>query len=103
MTQVQNEMEQTIAMNPSLSIEDLNVVAQHKMAQLNNQACDDFCGISPNQMSNWIYAPFNELTAITFSTPQDLGNSPVMRYLELILTAAMNNGGSFKATAKGNW
>lgn len=102
MTQVQSEIEQTIAMNPKLTIEDLNVVAQHKVAQLNNQPNDDFCGISPNQMSNWMYAPFNQLTGITFNTPKDLSSSPVIRYLEIIITEAMDNGGSFKATAKGN-
>lgn len=71
MTQMQNEIEQTIAMNPNLSIEELNVVAQHKMAQLNNQPNDDFCGISPVQMSNWMYAPWNELTEVN-STRQKI-------------------------------
>lgn len=100
--QMQDEIEQSIAMNPNLTLEDLNVVAQHKMAQVNNQSIADFCGMSSNQMANWMYAPFNELADVTLNTPEDLTGSPVMRYLALILDEAMDNGGSFKATAKGN-
>lgn len=100
--QMQDELEQSIAMNPDLSLEDLNLVAQHKMEQVNNQSITDFCNISSNLMANWMYAPFNELADISFRTPANLTVSPVMRYLELIINEAMANGGTLKATAKGN-
>jgi hypothetical protein len=53
-------------------------------------------------MANWLYAPFDQLQWVTISTPDSLSASPVMRYLALILDEAMAQGGSFKATSKGN-
>ncbi len=100
--QIQDEIEQTLAMNPNLNLEELNAVAQYKMAQVNDLPNDDFFGVSPSQMHNWLYAQFNELMAVSITTPKDLSMSPVMRYLEIIVNEAMDNGGSFKATAKGN-
>lgn len=47
-------------------------------------------------------APFNDLELVTIRTPDDLSGSPVMRYLALMLDEAMQQDGSFKATAKGN-
>lgn len=97
-----DELSQIVAMNPNLTLDELNVVVQHKTEQANNQPQPDFCGLSPNQMTNWLYAPFNQLQWVTIRTPEDLSGSPVMRYLHLILEEAMQNGGSFKATVKGN-
>jgi hypothetical protein len=97
-----DDIAQVMAMNPSLTLDDLNVVLQQRMAQQNNRPNPDFCGLSPNQMTNWLYAPFSERSAITISTPNDLSTSPVMRYLALMLDEAMQQEGSFKATVKGN-
>lgn len=97
-----DDIEQIAAMNPNLSLEELNIVAEQKMKAANNCSNPDFCGLSPTQMANWLYASFNELDWVTISTPDDLSTSPVMRYLALILDEAMQNGGSFKATSKGN-
>jgi hypothetical protein len=97
-----DDIAQVMAMNPSLTLDDLNVVLQQRMAQQNNRPNPDFCGLSPNQMTNWLYAPFSERSDITISTPNDLSTSPVMRYLALMLDEAMQQEGSFKATAKGN-
>lgn len=68
----------------------------------NDQPHPDFCGVTPTQMANWLYAPFDELQWVTINTPNDLSASPVMRYLALILDEAMENDGSFKTTSKGN-
>lgn len=97
-----DDIEQVAAMNPNLSLDELNIVAEHKMQAANNLPVPDFCGLSPTQMANWLYSPFNELEWVTISTPEDLSRSPVMRYLALILDEAMQNDGSFKATTKGN-
>ena len=101
-TEMLDDIRQVMAMNPDLSLDELNLVIQRKTAVRNNQPNPDFCGLSPNQMTNWLYAPLGELTEITISTPDDLSTSPVMRYLALILDEAMLQDGSFKATAKGN-
>lgn len=96
------DLEQVLAVNPHLDLDELNVVVQHRVDQRNNQPIMAFCGLNPTQMTNWLYAPFNELNEVVIKTPDDLSNSPLMRYLTLILDEAMLNGGSFKATSKGN-
>ncbi|WP_372739738.1 YecA family protein [Neptunomonas sp.] len=100
--QVFDDVEAMLAMNPDLNIDELNAALQHKMQDRNNQPHPDFCGVTPTQMANWLYAPFDELQWVTISTPDDLSASPVMRYLALILDEAMEHEGSLKATSKGN-
>ncbi|SEL39897.1 SEC-C motif-containing protein [Colwellia chukchiensis] len=100
--QVFDDAEAMLAMNPSLSLDQLNAALQHKVQDRNNQPHPDFCGVTPTQMANWLYAPFDELQWLTISTPNKLLASPVMRYLALILDQAMAQEGSFKATSKGN-
>lgn len=100
--EVFDDFAQMVTMNPHLTLDELNVVAQHRMNERNNRPNADFCGLSSTQMTNWLYAPFNDLDWVTISTPDDLSGSPVMRYLKLILDEAMQNDGSFKATSKGN-
>ncbi len=101
-TQVFDDVEAMLAMNPNLSLDELNAALQHKVQDRNNQPHPDFCGVTPTQMANWLYAPFGELQWVTISTPDDLSSSPVMRYLALILDEAVAQEGSFKATSKGN-
>ncbi|WP_233007451.1 YecA family protein [Rheinheimera faecalis] len=101
-TEVFDDIAQVVVMNPNLSLDQLNLVAQHKMAERNNKPHADFCGLSPTQMENWLYAPLSELALVNITTPEDLFASPVMRYLALMLDEAIEQGGSFKATTKGN-
>lgn len=100
--QVADDIAQVLAMSPNLSLDELNLVAQRKIEQRNHQPHADFCGLTSTQMQNWLYAPLDELIDVTIKTPSDLSSSPVMRYLALILDEAMLQGGSFKATTKGN-
>ncbi len=100
--EVFDDIAQVVAMNPNLSFEELNLVAQHKMAERNSKPVADFCGLSPTQMENWLYAPLSELALVKITTPADLSASPVMRYLALMLDESIEQGGSFKATTKGN-
>jgi hypothetical protein len=101
-TQVFDDVEAMLAMNANLSLDELNTALQYKVQDRNNQPHPDFCGVTPTQMTNWLYAPFDELQWVTISTPDSLSASPVMRYLVLILDEAMAQEGSFKATTKGN-
>lgn len=96
------DLSHVLEMNPEMSIDDLNVVAQHKVMQRNKMPLDEFCGLTPETMARWLYAPFNQIKEISICEDIDLSMSPVMRYLEIILDEAISNGGSFKATAKGN-
>ena len=97
-----DDIQQIALMNPNLSLEDLNIVAQQKIETANNSAHSDFCGLSPAQMHNWLYAPFYTLKGVTIDTPDDVKSCPVMRYLSIILDEAIQNSGAFKATSKGN-
>lgn len=99
---VMDDIAQVIAMNPDLSLDDLNAFTEQRIQQANTRGIADFCGLSSAQMHNWMYAPFAELEGLQINTPADLSASPVMRYLEIILDEAMANDGSFKATSKGN-
>lgn len=100
--QVFDDVEAMLAMNQNLSLDELNTALQHKVQDRNNQPHPDFFGVTPTQMANWLYAPFNELQWVKISTPSELLVSPVMHYLVLILDEAMAQDGSFKATSKGN-
>lgn len=97
-----NEIEQMAAMNPNLTFDELSVAIERQFEKQNQDSQEDFCGLSPTQMENWLYAPLHQLQGVTINTPEDLSSSPVMRYLTLIFDEAMKNDGSFKATAKGN-
>ncbi|WBA14896.1 YecA family protein [Salinivibrio proteolyticus] len=100
--QVVDDAETMLANNPGMSIDELNAVLQRQVQDRNNQPHPDFCGVTPAQMTNWLYAPFDQLQWVTITTPADLSASPVMRYLDLMLEHAMAQGGAFKATNKGN-
>ena len=100
--EVLDDIAQTVAMSPNLSIDELNLVAQQKIVRQNDRPNVDFCGLTPTQMANWLYAPFSELAWVTISTPDNLSTSPVMRYLSLILDELIKQDGSFKSTARGN-
>ena len=97
-----DEVKQILAMNPTLSLEEINLVLQQKAQEVNNRPLADFCGLSSSQMSNWLYAPFHELSLVKIGTPEDLSSSPVIRYLSLILEEALESKGGLKLTAKGN-
>lgn len=100
--QVQDDVANIIALNPGLTLDELNVVVQRNMHARNHQPLADFCGLSPIQMSNWLNAPVAALNGVQINTPTELSASPVMCYLQLMVDAALQNGGSFKATSKGN-
>ncbi|WP_025672885.1 YecA family protein [Salinivibrio socompensis] len=100
--QVFDDAAAMLAMNPNMSIDDLNTALQHTVQDRNNQPHPDFCGVTPTQMANWLYAPFDQLHWVSVNTPDNLSASPVMRYLALILDEALAHEGAFKATSKGN-
>lgn len=74
-----------LSISPNLSMDELNAALQQKMIERNNQPQPDFCGVTPTQMANWFYAPFDELQWVTISTPDEFCSSPVMRYIDRFL------------------
>lgn len=99
---IHDEIAHILAMNPNLTIDELNLVLASKMEKINNQPNPDFCGLSPTQMQNWLNAPFTEKVSVQITAPDDLRSSPVMEYLRLIIEEAMQYEGKFKATSTGN-
>ncbi|HCH01823.1 MAG TPA: SecC motif-containing protein [Vibrio sp.] len=98
-----DEIQAIAAMSPDLSLDDLNIIIQQKADKQNNRPNTDFSGLSSSQMANWFYAPFTELQdVIIHHTPKDISSSPVMRYFSLIVDEILLDGGSLKATTKGN-
>lgn len=95
-------MAQTLAMNPNLSVDELNTVLQQRVDERNHRPVADFCGLSPEQLNSWLYHPIVGLHGLNLEVPDDLTSSPVMRYLALMLDEAMEQGGAFKLTTKGN-
>ncbi|CZF84044.1 SecC motif-containing protein [Grimontia marina] len=89
-------------MSANLTIDELNTLLKSKMDGRNNRPLDAFCGLSPTQMSKWLYTPFGDTAGMSMTIPADLSKSPVMRYLNVIIEAIINSKGSLKATAKGN-
>ena len=101
-TEMLDDVEQAITMNPNIDINELNLVIQNRSECNNTSAKKEFFGLTPSQMSNWLYAPFSELEHVNICLSESLLTSPVMRYLQLIIDEAVLQGGSFKATSKGN-
>lgn len=96
------DIQQMTLSNPGLSAEDLETVVAAKMHAQNSKPIADLCGLSAEQMHNWINAPWNAWQGVEFSTPADVSGSPVMRYLEIILDNLLEAGGSIRLTTKGN-
>ena len=49
-----DDTDQVVAMNPNLTLEERNTVAEQKIKAANDRPYSDFCGLSPTQMSNWL-------------------------------------------------
>jgi hypothetical protein len=96
------DLQQLALSNPGLSREDFEIVMASRMRAQNSKPSADLCGLSPEQMHNWLYAPWNSWQGVNFSTPADVSGSPVMRYLEILLDNLLEEGGSIKLTPKGN-
>ena len=98
---IADEIAEVATEQPFSSLEDLNAFAQQKMNQRNQSVLDDFCGLSPEQMSHLLYTPFDSPQTIRFNT--DLAsarNTEIMQLFIPLVEAIGENG--LKTTAKGN-
>ncbi|KTG23372.1 SecC motif-containing protein [Idiomarina sp. WRN-38] len=90
------------SINPQVTVAKLKTTAPRHTNEIYNASNDDFFELTPEHLNNWLYAPFSKLQWVRINTPNDLSTSPVMRYLELILDAALINGDYVEADTKGN-
>lgn len=97
-----DDAQQILAMNPDLTLDELNVVMQRHMEQRNNAPLDEFFGLSPNQIGDWMHGNFDDWQGFRIEVPTALDRSPVLRYLTLMFEEALQHDGVIKTTAKGN-
>ena len=96
------EVAEVLSMNPHLSLDELNALLAQRMDQQNDKALDDFFGLSPNQLQNWLYAPFSDLKGVQLQVPRLFAHCPVMLYLDLMIQLAKSSNGAIKLTTRGN-
>lgn len=84
-----------------LSMKEMQNVLKSRQIKMNERPIEDFHGMSAGQMNNWLRSDFEKLEGITINTPQDLSQSPVMVYLDIMIKAAIENDGSLKLTDNG--
>jgi hypothetical protein len=86
---------------PFESIEEVNAFARALVGERNRAALADFCGLSPMQMGNLLYAPFDSPQTVRFSGDTAPGRE--VEILGIFLTLAESIGETgLKATATGN-
>ena len=86
---------------PFSSLEEINAFAKQRMNQRNQRALDEFCGLSPEQMTQLLYSPFDSPETVCFSTGiASIRGTEIMRVF-IPLTEAIGESG-LKTTAKGN-
>ena len=96
-----DEIAQAAAEQPFSSLEELNAFAKQRMNQRNQRALDEFCGLSPEQMTDLIYKPFDSPETVCFSAGvESIQGTEIMRVF-IPLTEAIGENG-LKTTAKGN-
>lgn len=96
-----NEITEVAAEQPFPTLDELNVFAGQVMNQRNQSALAEFCGLTPDQMSGMLYAPFTSPETVSFSTGMlPVTNTRVMLVFIALVEAIGESG--LKATATGN-
>lgn len=98
---IADEIAGATAEQPFLSMEELNALTEQVMDQRNRRVQAEFCGLSPEQMSHLLYAPFTSSKTVRFSTDfAPASDSRIIRLFTALVEAIGKSG--LKATAKGN-
>lgn len=84
------------------NLEELTSFLKTHTDNSNNRPKASMCGISPNQMHEWIYGDYDKVAKKYIRRPKNLSQCPVMTYLDVIFNAIANENGTLKATAQGN-
>jgi hypothetical protein len=89
------------AERPFESLEEINAYAAQLAKERNRWALAEFCGLSPEQMAQLLYRPFDSPETVRFST--DIEASSDIRIMRIFTALAEAVGESgLKPTAKGN-
>lgn len=96
-----DEIAEAAAEQPFLSLEELNALAKQRTHQRNQRTLDEFCGLSPEQMSRLLYTPFDSPEIVRFGTEAaSIRDTEIMRVFTPLIEAIGESG--LKTTAKGN-
>lgn len=100
-SEVGRELEDALSGQEFESLEEAQVFADQFMVQRNRAPVEDFCGLSPEQMSGLLYSPLDSPEVVRFpDTLSMTPEAPAMTLLNLMLDAIGEQG--LKTTAKGN-
>jgi hypothetical protein len=91
------------AANGNLSMEELNNLMAEYQRKMNSEPLDDFDGLSPEEMTVLLHAPFTPGAILQFGKGMEdhLDKVPIFKLSELLL-AEIRNAGTLKLTPKGN-
>jgi hypothetical protein len=98
---IADEIAAAAAEQPFASLDEINAFTSQLMNERNRSARLDFCGLSPEQMSHLLYAPFTSQETVRFAMNIEPGPDVEIMGLFLALVRAIGESG-LKATAKGN-
>jgi len=98
---IADEIAEAAAEQSFSSLEELNAIAKQQMSQRNQRALDEFCGLSPDQMHDLLYKPFDSPETVCFNV--DVGSTRDTEIMQMFIPMAEAIGESgLKTTAKGN-
>jgi len=97
---IRDEIERAVAAQNADSLPELQALAERVMRHRNQRPRDEFCGLSPEQMSRILYDPFDSPQFVTFSDNFPKPSAPLAFALISLLADACGDDG-LKATAKG--
>jgi hypothetical protein len=98
---IADEIAVAAAEQPFESLEELNAYTMELTNERNQWALADFSGLSAEQMSHLLYAPFTSPETVRFSVGIEPGPDVEIMGIFLTLVQAIGESG-LKATAKGN-
>lgn len=83
------------------SLQEAEETLDRAVSDRNNTPLDDFCGLSPAQMTRLLYDPFGEESPARYNLElTNFPETPILRILKQILLGLSQGG--LKMTAKGN-
>ncbi len=98
---IADEIAMAAAERPFESLEELNAYATDLMNERNRWALVEFCGLSPEQMTHLLYAPFTSPETVRYAADIEPGRDVEIMGIFFALVQAIGENG-LKATATGN-
>ena len=98
---IADEIAEAGAEQPFASLEEINAFATQRMNQRNQRTLDEFCGLSPEKMTQLLYKPFDSPQTVRFNANvESTQDTEIMQIFMPMVEAIGENG--LKTTAKGN-